>query len=125
MAREAGPDAPDSRNALENVCGSRSRSRGEFSLGGEPFDAPRALRAPDVAEAVVEAVLATFPELDPARPQRIATPIRWQRHVIRIPGGQGQGGFLQNVARPHDMALSRRERRQLRAARARGKVVRR
>src|ERR1700737_3117917 len=84
MARFGEPDAPDSRNALENVCGSGSRSRGWLSLRCEPFDPPSAARLAPVAEPIVEAVRAALPELDPARPQRISTPVVGQRNVARI-----------------------------------------
>src|SRR5690242_2121209 len=105
MARWAGPDAPVSRNALESACGSRSRSRGGSSLRGEPFEAPTAPLPGDVAQPVVEAVVAVFPELDPSRFDRITPPGARQRHLVGMGRGQLQHLLLEHLARAHDAAL--------------------
>src|SRR5258706_11497204 len=69
--------------------------RGWFSLWGEALSPPNGPLAPDVADAVVEPVLAVLPELDPTRAQRVATPVVAERHHVRVPRIQLQHGFLE------------------------------
>src|SRR5258708_31891243 len=118
MARLGGPDAPDSRNALENVGGSRSRSRGWTSLRGEPLDPPSGTGLAPVPEPIVEAVRAPFPELNPFGPERVSTPVLGQRNITRLPGVELRHTSLEHVPRGAHAALPRVLRRQLSTARA-------
>src|SRR6202165_6111879 len=115
MARWAGPDAPDSRNALENVCGSRSRSRGRTSLRCQTLQPPTAVSSPDVAQPVVQPVFAALPELDPARPQRVAAPVGRQWNLIGIFRRELSHRALEHLARRQPATLPRGQRRDLRA----------
>src|SRR3989440_6470007 len=88
----------------------------------EPFDGPLASGLPHVAQPVVQAVLTTFPELNPARAHRVATPIRWQRRLRRVLFRQLEHGPLERVTRLDDAALARRQRGKLRPTRPRREV---
>src|SRR5258706_6505052 len=99
--------------------------RGWFSLWGEALSPPNRPLGPDIADAVVEPVLAVLPELDPARPQRVAAPVVAKRHLVREPRVQVQHGFLKHGPRPHDPALAGGEGGELRSPGPAGEVLRR
>src|SRR2546427_9721603 len=90
--------------------------------GGEPFDAPGVAGAADVAQPVVQAVLAVLPELDPGWLQRVAAPALGQRHLIRILLRQLEHAALEDFSRSNHLALRRCQRRDLCATRPAGEI---
>src|SRR6266851_298233 len=90
---------------------------GRFSLGGQTLQSPNSSRPADIAEAIVEAIFATLPELDPAWAQCVAAPVRGQGDAAGMLASQLQHVPFEHVPRRNHAALSRREGGQLRAAR--------
>src|SRR5436305_7924898 len=88
-------------------------------LGEEPLDPPPVRRLALVAEAVVEAAGAVLPELPRGRGQHEAAPGRRPRDssVAELALGRREA-LLQLRPRLERLALARRERAELRAARS-------
>src|SRR6266568_9360865 len=78
--------------------------RGFVSLWRESFEPPTAAGSVRIADAVVQAVLAILPELDPARAQRKAAPLARQRHIVGISEPELQHLLLEHGARRQDAA---------------------
>src|SRR2546428_4930026 len=99
------------------------RNHRATASGGEAFDAPGVAGAADVAQPVVQAVLAGLPELDPGWVQRGAAPTPGQRHLIRILFRQLEHAALEDFARANHLALRRPHRRDLCATRPAGEIL--
>src|SRR5256884_9805943 len=101
------PTLPRERGREERK--SSGATTGASSLRSQALDAPAAFCVPRVADPVVEAVVAMYPELDRLRTHPIAAPVRRQgnRGALVLRGQRGHR-ILQNAAIWNYAALWRR-----------------